>query len=92
VGIGTYNQLIELGFSAVEINDMTSKFPNTLNLSPEKVKSVFDELINQGIPRQDAHYFIVHTPSILGKAIQTIRKQFDLYREIFEDEYIDCHP
>lgn len=89
MGVETYNRLIELGFSAQEINGMTRKFPNTLNLSPEKVKSVFEELIAQGISRQDVHYFIVHTPSILGKAIQTIRKQFDLYREIFEGEYID---
>ncbi|SFH22309.1 hypothetical protein SAMN05660649_04327 [Desulfotomaculum arcticum] len=82
-------KLIQLGFTEDEINKMADTFKNTLKLSPQKVESAFNELINQGLDEQSAHDFFVHTPSIFGKAVETTRKQFDLYRQIFGDRYIE---
>jgi hypothetical protein len=85
----TFNRLKQLGFSDDEIIKMSKTFKHTLTQSPEKVESVVNELINQGLNNQQTHEFLIHTPSILGKAVTTIRQQFDLYRQIFGNRYID---
>ena len=85
----TLKKLKQLGFSDDEIAKMSNTFKHTLTQSPEKVESVVYELINQGLSNQQTHEFLIHTPSILGKAVATIRQQFDLYRQIFGNRYID---
>jgi|GEM_PF-5876765 len=87
MGKDAYVQLQRLGFSNEEIEEMNRKFPNTLNLSGQKVQSVFNELINQGFSKENVHDILIHTPSILGKKINTIRSQIGLYRTIFAEKY-----
>lgn len=89
MNINTYDRLLDLGFSEKEIEDMKRKFKHTLNISPTKAESVYYKLIEIGLTRENAHYFLFDTPSIFGKAISTIENQFNLYQNIFGLNYLE---
>ena len=81
------NKLKMLGFIEDQIQRIVSVFPNSIKLRPERLQESFDNLLEQGFTREETIFCIVHTPSIFGKKIETVKKQILLYKKIFGVDY-----
>lgn len=78
-----------LGFSEDEINKMVRTFNSCLSISVGKIDASFNNLLAQGLNKNQIKNLLIHTPSILGMAINTVNEKLGIYKEAFQDNFIE---